>query len=54
MKLQQKTPAGQTIYRTFSLHIYGGGKVDLDSDTKNQKDLITFLKGLDVRHDSVN
>ena len=40
-------PAWQTFYRTLSLHIYDGGKVYL-RDMKNQKDLITFLKGHDV------
>ena len=26
IKRQQKTPAGQSLYRTLSLHIYGGRK----------------------------
>ena len=32
IKCQQKAPAGQTLYRNLSLHIYGRGKINLDSD----------------------
>ena len=52
-KWPQKTPARQTLYRTLSLHIYGGGKLYLDRHfKKKQEDLITFLKGKVVRHGS--
>ena len=27
MNWQKKTPEGQTLYRTLSLHIHGGGKI---------------------------
>ena len=52
MKWQQKTPAEQTIYRALSLHVYGGGIFFWTDRLKNQEDLITFLKGQDVRHGS--
>ena len=32
IKCQQKTPTGQTLYRTLSLHIYSGWKIYLNSD----------------------
>ena len=34
-KCKQKTPAGQTLYITLSLHIYGGGKLYFDKDMQN-------------------
>ena len=35
IKWQQKTTAGQTLFRTLSLHIYGGGNIYLDRDMEN-------------------
>ena len=53
-KMAKKATAGQTLYRTLSLHIYGGEKFIGTVIWKNQEDLVTFLKGQDVRHGSVN
>ena len=54
MKLQQKTPAGQTIYRTLSLHIFGGGKVYLDSDIEKTRRSDHFPEKTGCFHESVN
>ena len=35
IKWQLKTTAGQTLYRTLSLPIYGGGNIYLDRDMEN-------------------
>ena len=39
-----------TLYRTLTLHIYGGWEIILDKDMKNKEDINTFLQGQDVRH----
>ena len=48
MKWQQKTHAAQTLYKTLSLRIYGGGKIYLEK----KKNLKTFLEGQGVSHGS--
>ena len=42
---QQKTTAGQTLYRTISLHINGGGKIYLNIDMKKPGSFDHFPKG---------
>ena len=36
-KMAKKTPAGQTIYRILSSHIYGGLQIYLDIDADEQR-----------------
>ena len=43
--LQQKTTAGQTLYRTLSLHIYGWGNIYLERDMKKPGSSEPFPKG---------
>ena len=47
MKWQQKTTAGQTLYRTISLHIIinGGGNSYLNTDTEKPGSFDHFPKG---------
>ena len=43
---RQKTPAGQTLFKTLSLHIYSGGKFYLDRHMrKKTKRTKAFFKG---------
>ena len=51
-KISTEDPAGQTLYRALSLHIYGEGKIYFDSDMEKKEVLITFLKGQNARHGS--
>ena len=51
-KMSTKTTAGQTLYRTLSLHIYVEETFIWTEIWKNQEDMITFLKGQDLCHDS--
>ena len=44
-KKQQKTTAGQTLYRTISLHINGGGKIYLERDMEKPGSFDHFPKG---------
>ena len=44
IKWQQKTSAGQTLYRTLCLHIYGGGNVYLDRDMEKPGSSAHFPK----------
>ena len=44
-KWQHKTTTGQTLYRTLSLHIYGGGNIYLDRDVKKPGSSDPFPKG---------
>ena len=37
MNWQKKTPEGQTLYRTLSLHIHGGGKIKEEKKKKYLK-----------------
>ena len=45
IKWQQKTTARETLYRTISLHIIGGGKNDLKRDMEKQGSFDHFPKG---------
>ena len=45
IKWQQKTTAGQTLYRTISLHIIDGRKINLNRDMEKPGCFDHFPKG---------
>ena len=51
-KMSTKTTAGQTLYRTLSLHIYVEETFIWTEIWKNQEALLTFLRGQDARYGS--
>ena len=45
IKCQQKTPTGKTLYRILTLHIYGKGQINLESDIEKPGSSDHFPEG---------